>query len=532
MDEFDYVVVGAGSSGGPLVDRLTATGRHSVLLLEAGPEATRPWLSIPAGFAKALVDPVVNWRSWTQPEEQLGGRRVYWPRGKVVGGSSAIGGMVYARGLASDYDRWRRMGNVGWSFEDCLPYFRRLEAFADGETELRGGGGRVGITQGSYRNKLGESFLEACAEIGLMTTSDFNGPQQEGAGYYHATASGGRRNSTGRAYIEHARRRPNCWIVARALVERVTVEGGRAVGVAYRQSGSSRVVRARREVILSAGAVGSPQLLQLSGIGDGAHLSSLGIPVVCNLPGVGENLQDHYSVRSTYRTWWQLSLNDDFHVVHRRLGAALVYALLRRGPLTASPAFAGALVRVLPESAEPDTQLNFLPWSFDRLEKGLHRFSGFTILANQARPESRGYVRITSTEADVQPAIVANYLSTEGDRRTIVAVARFTRLLARSPALGRIVTEELLPGVDVWNDEDFLAFARQEGQSACHPVGTCRMGHDPRAVVDPQLRVHGIAGLRVADASVMPTLVSGNTNAACMMIGEKASDLILADAER
>ncbi len=209
MDEFDYVVVGAGSSGGPLVDRLTATGRHSVLLLEAGPEATSPWLSIPAGFAKALVDPVVNWRSWTQPEEQLGGRRVYWPRGKVVGGSSAIGGMVYARGLASDYDRWRRMGNEGWSFEDCLPYFRRLEAFADGETELRGGGGRVGITQGSYRNKLGESFLEACAEIGLMTTSDFNGPQQEGAGYYHATASRGRRNSTGRAYIEHARRRPN-----------------------------------------------------------------------------------------------------------------------------------------------------------------------------------------------------------------------------------------------------------------------------------------------------------------------------------
>ena len=247
---------------------------------------------------------------------------------------------------------------------------------------------------------------------------------------------------------------------------------------------------------------------------------------------MGGNLQDHYCIRSTYRTWWQLSLNDDFHVIHRRLSAALVYALGRCGPLAATPAFAGAFVRVLPQSAEPDTQLHFLPWSFDSMARRPHRFSGFTILANQSRPESRGHVRITSREADVPPAIVANYLSTDGDRRAIVEVARFTRLLARSPALGRIVTEELLPGVEVWNDEDFLAFARREGQSASHPVGTCRMGHDPGAVVDPRLRVHGIAGLRIADASVMPTLVSGNTNAACMMIGEKASDLILADAQR
>ncbi|WP_428680807.1 GMC family oxidoreductase [Reyranella sp.] len=532
MDEFDYVVVGAGSAGGPLIDRLTATGRHSVLLLEAGPEARSPWLSIPAGFAVTVRDPAVNWKSSTEPEGYLGGRRIYWPRGKVMGGSSAIGGTVYVRGLASDYDGWHRLGNEGWSFEDCLPYFRRLEAFADGGTELRGDNGPVKITQSEYHNELGDSFLEACTEIGLRTTSDFNGAQQEGAGYYHATASDGRRNSTGRAYIAQARRRANCRILTRALAERVVVEGGRAVGVAYRLGGISRVVRARREVILSAGAVGSPQLLQLSGIGDGAHLSSLGIPVVCDLPGVGDNLQDHYCVRSTYRTWWQLSLNDDFHVIHRRLSAALVYALGRSGPLIATPAFAGAFVRVLPQSAEPDTQLHFLPWSFDSTERRLHRFSGFTILANQSRPESRGHVRITSSEADVPPAIVANYLSTDGDRRAVVAAARFTRLLARSPALGRIVTEEVLPGVEVWNDEDFLAFARQEGQSAFHPVGTCRMGRDPGAVVDPQLRVHGIAGLRIADASVMPTLVSGSTNAACMMIGEKASDLILADAQR
>jgi len=532
MDEYDFVVVGAGSAGGPIADRLTATRRHSVLLLEAGPEARSPWLTIPSGFARTFLDPAVNWKFTTEPEQQLGGRRIYWPRGKVVGGSSAIGGMVYFRGLASDYDRWRQLGNEGWSFEDCLPYFRRLEAFVDGETELRGGSGPVEITQGEYHNELGETFLSACAEVGLKATSDFNGPAPAGAGYYHATASGGRRNSTGRAYIAAARCRPNCHVLTRALVERVEVENGRAVGVTYRIGGERRIARARREVILSAGTIGSPQLLQLSGIGAGAHLSALGIPVVRDLPGVGENLQDHYCIRSTYRTWWRLSLNEDLCLIHRRLSAALLYAVARTGPLTATPAFAGAFVRLSPHSAEPDTQFHFFPWSVDRLDEGLHRFSGFTILANQSRPASRGHVRIATREAGAPPSIVANYLSAETDRQAIVAAARFTRLLARSPALGRIITEELLPGVEVWNDEDFLAFARREGQSAYNPVGTCRMGHDPGSVVDPQLRVHGIAGLRIADASVMPTLVSGNTNAACMMIGEKASDLILGDAQR
>lgn len=532
MDEFDFVVVGAGSAGGPIVDRLTATGRHSVLLLEAGPEAKSRWLSIPVGFAKTFLDPAYNWKFATQPEEQLGGRRIYWPRGKVVGGSSAINGMVYIRGLASDYDQWRQMGNEGWSFEDCLPYFRRLEAFADGDTDLRGGSGPVKITQGEYRNELGDAFLAACTEVGLNSTSDFNGPEQAGAGYYHATASEGRRNSTGRAYIAPARRRSNCRVVTRALVERIVIEAGRAVGVAYRVGKKTRIARARREVILSAGTIGSPQILQLSGIGAGAHLSALGIPVVRDMPGVGENLQDHFCVRSTYKTWWRLSLNDDLYAFHRRMSAALIYALARVGPLTAMPAFAGAFVRLLPQSAEPDTQIHFFPWSADRMDQGPHPFSGFTILANQSRPESRGHIRIATRDPAAPPAIVANYLSVETDRQAVIAAGKFARLLARSSALGRIITDEMLPGVEVWTDEDFLDYARREGQSAYHPVGTCRMGHDPESVVDPQLRVHGIAGLRVADASVMPTLVSGNTNAACMMIGEKVSDLILADAQR
>ncbi len=530
MEEFDFVVVGAGSSGGPVVDRLTAAGRYRVLLLEAGPDDTSWWLSIPLGFAKTFRDPKVNWRFATEPEAELGGRRIYWPRGKVIGGSSAINGMVYIRGLPSDYDGWRQMGNEGWSFDDCLPYFKRLEAYPGGASDLHGGDGPVRITQGEYRNEMGSTFQEACAEVGLPPSADFNGTAREGAGFYHATVSKGRRVSTGRAYIAPARRRANCRVETGALVERIEVVDGRATGVTYRKDGRSVTVRARCEVIVSAGAVGSPQLLQLSGIGPAALLGGLGIPVVRDLPGVGENLQDHFCVYSTYTSWWRLSVNDNLKWLHGRLSAVAEYALLRAGPLTANPAFAGAFVRLMPQSSEPDAQIHFFPWSTDRIDRGLHRSSGFTILANQSRPESRGHVRIASPDPAAPPAIVANYLSTDHDCAMTVAAAKFARLLARTNALSRIVTGELFPGAQISNDGDFLDHVRKEGQSAYHPVGTCRMGGDAGAVVDARLRVHGIAGLRVADASIMPTLVSGNTNAACMMIGEKAADLILADA--
>lgn len=530
MDEFDFVVVGAGSAGGPLVDRLTESGRYSVLLLEAGPNDTSRWISMPLGFAKTFLDPAVNWKYVTAPEPRLDGRRIYWPRGKVVGGSSAINGMVYIRGLPSDYDGWRQMGNEGWSFDDCLPYFKRLESYPGGETDLHGGNGPVKITQGEYRNELSDSFLAACAEVGLQATDDFNGASQEGAGYYHATISSGRRNSTGRAYIAEARKRPNCRVITDAMAERILVENGRATGIAYRTNGESRTARARREVVLCSGAIGSPQLLQLSGIGPGALLSQLGIPVVRDVPGVGENLQDHWGVRSTYRTWWRLTINDDINMMHRRVSAAVEYILMKTGPLTASPAFAGAFTRLMPQSAEADTQFHFFPWSTDRIDRGPHKFSGFTILANQSRPESRGHVRVVSRNPEDHPEIVANYLSTTNDQNAAVAAIKFTRVLSRTPALSRIITEELLPGSEAWTDSDFLDYAKREGQSAYHPVGTCRMGHNADCVVDPQLRVHGIERLRVADGSIMPTLVSGNTNAACMMIGEKAADLILADA--
>ncbi|MDP2378850.1 GMC family oxidoreductase [Reyranella sp.] len=529
MDEFDFVVVGAGSSGAPIVDRLTASGRHSVLLLEAGPDDdTNKWLSIPLGFTKTFLDPDVNWKFATEPEPELNGRRIYWPCGKVVGGSSAINGAIYARGFPSDYDRWRQMGNPGWSFDDCLPYFKRLEAYPGGASDIHGGDGPVRITQHEYHNEIGEAFLAACAEAGLPLLPDFDG--REGMGAYHATVSGGRRNSTGRAYLAPARRRANCRVVTGALVERIEIADGRATGVAYRKDGQSVTARARHEVVISAGAVGSPRLLQLSGLGPAAVLGGLGIPVVRDLQGVGENLQDHLGIRSTYRTWWRLTVNDDVRMPHRRLSAAVEYMLLRTGPLTANPAFVGAFVRLAPHSDEPDTQLHFLPWSSDRIDRGMHRFSGFTILANQLRPESRGCVRITSPDPAATPAIVANYLSTDLDRKLTVSAVKFVRLLARTAALSQIITEELQPGVEAWGDDDFLDHVRKEGQSSYNAVGTCRMGGDAGAVVDARLRVHGIAGLRVADASIMPTLISGNTNAACMMIGERAADLILADA--
>jgi len=531
MDEFDFVVVGAGSSGAPIVDRLTASGRHSVLLLEAGPDDdTNKWLSIPLGFAKTFLDPDVNWKFSTEPEPELNGRRIYWPRGKVVGGSSAINGAVYVRGFPSDYDRWHQMGNPGWSFDDCLPYFKRLEAYPGGASDLHGGDGPVKITQDEYRNEIGEAFLAACAEAGLPSLSDFNDRDHEGAGLYHATISSGRRNSTGQTYLAPARRRANCRVVTGALVERIEVADGRATGVTYRKDGQSVTARARCEVVISAGAVGSPRLLQLSGLGPAALLGGLGIPVIRDLRGVGENLQDHLGVRSTYRTWWRLTLNDDINRIHRRLSAALEYALLRTGPLTANPAFVGAFVRLLPQSDDPDTQLLFFPWSTDRIDRGPHRFSGFTILANQLRPESRGHVRIASPDPTARPAIAANYLSADLDRKSTVLAVKFVRLLARTTALSQIITEEVQPGVEAWSDKDFLDHIRREGQSSYDPVGTCRMGSDAGAVVDARLRVHGIAGLRVADGSIMPTLISGSTNAACMMIGEKAADLILADA--
>ena len=389
MEEFDFVVVGAGSSGGPIVDRLTASGRYRVLLLEAGPDDTCRWLSIPFGFTKTVRDPQLNWSFVTEPEAQLDGRRVDWPSGKVIGGSSAINGMVYVRGMSSDYDGWQQLGNEGWSFDDCLPYFKRLEAYSGGDSDLHGRDGPVAITQGEYYNEMSISFLDACAELGLPLVDNLNGHAREGAGLYHATISKGRRVSTGQAYIAPARRRANCRVETGAMVERIDVVDGRATGVTYRKDGKSTGVRARCEVVVCAGAVGSPKLLQLSGIGPAVLLGGYGIPLVRDLPGVGENLQDHWGVRSVYQTWWRLTLNDDTNLPQRRWCARSMYIFKRSGPLTASSALAGAFVRLLPQSTEPDTQFHFLPWSTYGIDQDFHQFSGITILSSRV-PEAEG----------------------------------------------------------------------------------------------------------------------------------------------
>jgi choline dehydrogenase len=528
-DQFDFIVVGAGSAGGPVVARLVAAG-HRVLLLEAGPEDRNPWIHVPLGFAKTFLDARVNWKYVTEPEPHVGGRRIYQPRGKVMGGSSAINGMVYIRGVASDYDHWRQLGNEGWSFADCLPYFRRLEHHPLGDTELHGADGPVGIDAITYRTPLSEAFVAACREAGLPRNDDFNGASQEGVGYYHLTTRKARRSSTARAYLAAARRQPNCRVETGALVERIELEGRRAVGVRWWRGGESHVARAAKEVILCAGAINTPQLLQLSGIGPGALLQEHGIAVTLDLPGVGENLQDHWGVRSAYRCSQPITVNDALGSAFGKARAGLQYVLMRRGPLTISAGHVGAFARVMPQSADPDVQLHLFPWSTDRIDRGPDPFPGFTVLMNQSRPESRGHVWITSPDPAARPSILANYLASDMDRQTTIAGLRLVRRIARTAALKPFVAEERLPDPSIDGDEAMLDYARRLGNSAYHPVGTCRMGHDAMAVVDPRLRVRGMQGLRIADASVMPALVSGNTNAASMMIGEKAADLIQAGA--
>lgn len=530
-DEADYVVVGGGSAGAAVVQRLAEAG-HSVLLLEAGPPDRNPWIHVPMGFAKTFLDPRVNWKYVSDPEPNVGGRKIYWPRGKVLGGSSAINGMVYIRGVPSDYDRWRQMGNEGWSFADCLPHFRRLEAHPLGDTELHGADGPVGVSATSYRTELSEAFIAAAVEAGLPRNDDFNGARQEGVGYYHLTVRRGARASTARAYLAPARRQAGCRIVTDALVERVEFEGARAVAVRYRRGGQGGLARARREIVLCAGAIGSPQILQLSGVGPGSLLRGHGIEVVRDLPGVGENLIDHWGVRAVFRCTKPVTLNDRLGTPLGRVRAALEWAIARRGPLTISPGHVGVFARTQPESEDPDVQIHCYPFSTDRIDRGPDPFPGFTVLMNQSRPESRGRLAIKSADPAVAPSMFANYLASERDRRTAVAGLRLIRRIVRGAPMRPWVAEERIPRPALESDEELLAYAREIGQSAYHPVGTCRMGRDANAVVDPRLRVHGVDGLRVADAAIMPELVSGNTNAACMMIGEKAADMILADARR
>jgi len=530
VSEFDYIVVGAGSAGCVLANRLSASGKHSVLLLEAGPEDTHLWIHVPLGYGKLFKEKAVNWMYQTEPEPGLDGRSIFQPRGKVLGGSSSINGLLYLRGQHQDYDRWRQRGNAGWGYDDVLPYFKKAEDQQRGGNEFHGVGGPLPVSDWRHADPLSEAFVVAAAEAGIPTNPDFNGATQEGAGFFQTTTRRGRRASTAYSYLRPARSRSNLHVETEALAQRILFDGRRAVAVEYRQGANVKTARARKEILVSSGAYNSPQLLQLSGVGPADLLRKYGISVVLDMQGVGNDLQDHLQVRVVMRCAQKVTLNDIVNHPVRRVLAGARYVAFRTGPLTIAAGTSGAFFKTSPRLATPDIQIHFLPFSTDKMGEKLHPFSGFSASVCQVRPESRGTLRIKSADPSVAPEIRINYLATKADRNANVEGLKILRRILHAPALKPYVIEEIDPGSKVVSDEELLNYCRQRGSTIYHPTSTCRMGNDPLAVVDQRLRVRGIEGLRVVDGSIMPDLVSGNTNGPIIMIAEKASDMILEDA--
>ena len=531
---FDYIIVGAGSAGCVLADRLTASGRHRVLLLEAGGHDRHMWIHIPLGFGKLFDNAKVNWLYKSEPEPELNNRRIIQPRGKVLGGSSSINGLLYIRGQHEDYDHWRQLGNAGWAFADVLPYFRRAEDQERGADPLHGVGGPLAVSDVCEPHPLCEAFIEAARQSGIPRNDDFNGPSQEGAGYFQLTTKNGRRCSTAAGYLRQARRRPNLAVALDALATRVLFSGRRAIGVEYRQGPkdgpTTHAAYAEGEVIVAGGAFNSPQLLQLSGLGPAKILRELGIGVVADMPGVGADLQDHLQVRMQFRCTAPITANDVINSWRHRYGAGIRYILSRKGLLTIGAGYAGAFLRTRPDLATPDVQIHFLIFSTETAGATVHPFPGFMASVCQLRPDSRGFVRIKSSDPSMPPAIQPRYLTSRTDCDTVVAGLNVLRRVMNQPVMRRYIAEERAPGEQCVSDADLLAFARNTGTTVYHPTSTCRMGSDPNAVVDERLRVRGFERLRVIDASIMPTVVSGNTNAAAVMIGEKGADMVLEDA--
>ncbi len=531
MQTYDYIVVGAGSAGAVVANRLSADPKTSVLLLEAGAR-DHFWTRIPVGYAKLVNNPAANWLYSGEPEPGTNGRRLPVPRGKLLGGSSAINGVAFVRGQAQDFDTWAQMGNTGWSYADILPMFKRMESYeGGGDDEFRGRDGPIRVTDPVPRDPLLAMIVRAAAEVGIPHNPDYNGATQDGIAMSQASVSNGRRMSTAHCYLAPVRKRPNLNIETNALSEGLILEGKRCVGVRYAVGGEKREARAGREVVVSAGSINSPQLLELSGIGQPERLRDLGIAVQHELPGVGENLRDHYAPRTRWAVGTKgYTMNDR----GRGLGLvkqALRYALFRDGMLSSVAAPMRAFVRSREGLDAPDLLLGIVPMLTESTPKGpkISRQSGFTCYAHAMRPESKGHIHIRSADPSQPPAINFNFLSTAQDRELTVRAVQIARSIMTAPAMAALQVSELAPGTERVSDDEILDWVRSAAETTYHPVGTCKMGTDPTAVVDPRLRVHGIAGLRVADASIMPTLTSGNTNAPSIMIGEKAADMILTE---
>jgi choline dehydrogenase len=530
--EADYVVVGAGSAGCVVAARLAETGAK-VILLEAGPQDTLPWIHIPAGMLKLLYHPVVNWNYSAEGTPGSGGRRIHWPRGKTLGGSSSINGMLYVRGNPADFDGWAQMGCRGWSFDDVLPFFRKSEDYQQGgDPEIRGHGGPLKVEDYRTILPLTHRFVEAAQQAGYTFSTDLNGRVQEGVGYSQMTRKGKWRGSTAQTFLKEAKHRDNLRIETNALASKLLFEGRRCVGVAFSQHGEMKDIRVAKEVLLCGGSINSPHLLQISGIGPAAHLNAIRVPVVHDLPGVGANLQDHYVARISHRVKGSISINKLARGL--RLSREIARFFLEgRGALTFGVTTAQVFCRSSPEKASPDLQLLFTPASYDPTKFGaLEREDGMTVAVCPVRPDSRGTIMARSADPATAPIITPNYLSDPGDARVLAAGMRFTRNIFAAPAIAKHSVEETIPGPDSRSDEELTDYARNFGNTIYHPVGTCRMGQGPSAVVDERLRVHGVAGLRVIDASIMPTLTTGNTNAPTIMIGEKGAAMIREDANQ
>lgn len=529
--EADFVIVGAGSAGCVLANRLSADARNRVILLEAGGRDTNPWIHIPVGYFKTIHNPKVDWCYKTEPDPGLNGRSIEWPRGKVLGGSSSLNGLLYVRGQPQDYDRWRQMGNPGWGWDDVLPLFKRAENNERGADEFHGNEGPLSVSNMRIQRPITDAWVAAAQAAGYPFNPDYNGAEQEGVGFFQLTAKNGRRCSSAVAYLNPVKSRENLQIVTHAQVEKVVMEGQRATAVTYTdRSGTLQTVKARKEIILSGGAINSPQILMLSGIGEAAQLAENGLEVVQDMPGVGKNLQDHLQARLVYKCN-EPTLNDEVSSLYGQARIALKYLMFRAGPMTMAASLATGFMKTRPDVATPDVQFHVQPLSAENPGKGADKFSAFTMSVCQLRPESKGEIRLQGNDPRTYPKIIPNYLSTETDRQTVVEGVNIARRIARHAPLAGKISEEFRPNpsLDMDDYEGTLDWARNNTASIYHPTGTCKMGDGKDAVVDARLRVHGIAGLRVADCSIMPEIVSGNTNAPAIMIGEKASDLILED---